>query len=100
MDNEEMYVKVFKSLAHPIRINIIKMLKDGSRCVCELNELVEYSQSNLSQHLKILKDVGILKSHKEGLKIIYSIKDEKCVELLDIAEQMTIDRIKSLNKNI
>ncbi|WP_461205710.1 ArsR/SmtB family transcription factor [Clostridium sp. DL1XJH146] len=100
MDNEEVYVKIFKALAHPIRINIIKMLKDGSRCVCELNELVEYSQSNLSQHLKILKDVGILKAHKEGLKIIYCIKDERCIELLDLAQQMTMDRIKALNKNI
>jgi DNA-binding transcriptional ArsR family regulator len=85
VSREDMYVKIFKALAHPIRMKIVRTLQAGPLCVCVLNENVEFSQSNLSQHLKILKEAGILKSEKDGLRIIYSIKDDEVMNLLEIA---------------
>jgi DNA-binding transcriptional ArsR family regulator len=84
MNTDEMYVKIFKALAHPIRMKIVRTLQAGPLCVCVLNENVEFSQSNLSQHLKILKEAGVLKSEKDGLRIIYSIKDDEVKNLLKI----------------
>jgi ArsR family transcriptional regulator len=75
MTLEDMYVKIYKALAHPIRMKIEMNLLNGPLCVCDLNENVEFSQSNLSQHLKILKDSGILTSEKDGIRIMYKIKD-------------------------
>lgn len=92
-----MYVKIFKALAHPIRLKIVRTLRSGPLCVCVLNENVEFSQSNLSQHLKILKEAGILKSEKDGLRIIYSINNEEVKNLLDVAEKMIKNEIAAMS---
>ena len=98
MTSEDLYVKIYKALAHPIRIKIVKRLLDGPLCVCVLNEDVEFSQSNLSQHLRILKDAGILKSEKDGLRILYSIKDDEIKDLLKVTEKIIrnqLDQVRS-----
>lgn len=97
MTIEEMYVRIYKALAHPIRIKIVRMLRDGPQCVCILNENVEFSQSNLSQHLKILKDAGILKTEKDGIRILYSIKDEEVKNLLEITGKIIKNEIDMLS---
>jgi ArsR family transcriptional regulator len=97
MSNEDLYVKIYKALAHPIRIKIVKSLLDGPLCVCILNENVEFSQSNLSQHLKILKDAGVLKSEKDGLRILYSIKDDEIKNLLKVTEQIIRNELIQMN---
>lgn len=100
MTLEDMYVRIFKALAHPIRIKIVRTLRDGPLCVCTLNENVEFSQSNLSQHLKILKDSGILKSEKDGLRIIYSIKDDEIKNLLDVTEKVIKNEVHQLSSKL
>src|SRR5665647_899657 len=100
MANEDLYVKIYEALAHPIRIKIVKSLLDGPLCVCILNENVEFSQSNLSQHLKILKDAGVLKSEKDGLRILYSIKDDEVKNLLEITEKMIKNEISMMNSRL
>lgn len=100
MNIENMEVKVFKALAHPIRLKIIKKLAEGTLCVCELNEDIDFSQSNLSQHLKILRDANILIQEKEGLRVNYSIKNKEIVELISIAEKMVIKEINNITKQI
>lgn len=85
---EDYMVKLFKSLGHPVRLKIVKKLGRERLCVCELQEDVEFSQSNLSQHLKILRDSGILTGEKEGLKVMYQVKDFRVLELLELAEEI------------
>lgn len=99
MNIEDMYVRIFKALAHPIRIKIVKSLMDGPLCVCILNENVEFSQSNLSQHLKILKEAGILKSEKDGVRILYSIKNDEIKELLKVTELIIKAEISQMTSN-
>jgi DNA-binding transcriptional ArsR family regulator len=100
MTLEDMYVRIYKALAHPIRIKIVRTLRDGPLCVCTLNENVEFSQSNLSQHLKILKDAGILKSDKDGIKILYSIKDDEVKNVLDITDKIIRNEIAMMNSKL
>ncbi len=83
---EDYMVKLFKSLGHPVRLKIVKKLGRERLCVCELQEDVEFSQSNLSQHLKILRDSGVLSGEKEGLKVMYQVKDFRVLDMLDMAE--------------
>ncbi|WP_461614515.1 ArsR/SmtB family transcription factor [Clostridium sp. Marseille-QA1073] len=85
MENQ---VKIFKALAHPIRLKIITKLVQGELCVCKLNEDVDFSQSNLSQHLRILKEANILNARKDGMWIYYSIKNNKILDILNIAKSM------------
>lgn len=95
-----MEVNLFKALAHPTRLKIVKQLIEGKLCVCELNEDIELSQSNLSQHLKILKDAYILIQERDGLRINYGIKNEKIIELINIVEQIVVKEIKDITKQI
>ncbi|SES86330.1 ArsR/SmtB family transcription factor [Anaerobranca gottschalkii] len=98
MDILRLQVKVFKGLAHPIRIKIIQKLANGPLCVCELNEDIEFSQGNLSQHLKILKDAHIIDSRKDGLKVFYFIRDERILTMLDESKDLIEGYLKSFIK--
>jgi len=90
MNQDELSVKIFKALGHPIRYKIVKFLYNGSKCVCKLNEDIEFSQANLSQHLKILKDAGILKSEKVGMNIHYEISSEEVKDVIDSVDKFVI----------
>lgn len=68
---------LFKALAHPTRIQIVKLLRNGEMCVCEIMPNLDSEQSNTSQHLTVLKNQGIVESRKDGSKVIYSIKTKK-----------------------
>ena len=73
---------IFKALGQPTRLEILNLLKDGERCVCEIFPEVKQGQANVSKHLSILKQAGILDSRKEGLRIIYWIKNQEVLNLL------------------
>lgn len=100
MDLENMEVNIFKALAHPIRLKIIKKLRERVYCVCEMSEDVEFSQSNLSQHLKILRDAGLVYCEKEGMRINYYVKNTDVFQIIDLAEDMLRKSIISLNDEI
>ena len=95
MPREDWAVKICKALGHPIRYKIVKFLADGPHCVCELNEDVEFSQSNLSQHLKILREAGLVQSEKVGLRIFYSLHNERVVDLVEVVEDIAGDFIST-----
>lgn len=85
---------VFKALAHPTRIQIIKLLKDGEMCVCDILPNLDSEQSNTSQHLTILKNQGIVESRKDGSKVIYSIKNTEVLKMIDLAEVLILRQIE------
>jgi DNA-binding transcriptional ArsR family regulator len=80
--------EIFKSIAHPTRIEILQLLRHGERCVCEIFPALEVEQPTVSRHLSILKKEGIVSSRKDGLKVIYTIEDKRIFDLLDIATAM------------
>jgi ArsR family transcriptional regulator len=88
MSIDDFQIKIFKALGHPIRLGIVKKLLEGERCVCQIQEDVDFSQSNLSQHLKILKNSGILSSEKKGLNVHYKIKRDEIIELIKLVENL------------
>jgi len=64
----ERLAKIFKALGHPTRIKIIEHLIEIDSCVCgEIVDIFPFSQSTISQHLKQLKDAGIIMGKIEGL---------------------------------
>lgn len=65
--------EVLKALAHPIRVAIVQMLRDGERCVCEIAPHVDCDRTNISKHLAIMTRAGILTSRKQGLQVFYSL---------------------------
>lgn len=85
--------ELFKTLAHPVRVKILYVLQGGERCVCELIEDIEIEQSNLSQHLSLMKKQGIIVSRKEGQKVIYKLAYEEVKELLQVAEKVIAEQV-------
>jgi ArsR family transcriptional regulator len=74
----EKQAEILKALAHPVRIAILDFLKDGEQCVCHIAEYVASERSNVSKHLSVMVNCGILESRKEGLNIYYNLK-AKCI---------------------
>lgn len=78
----------FKALSHPTRIKILELLREGELCVCDILEALKLEQSNVSQHLAILRKQGILNSRKKGLKVLYSIRNPKAYNVIDYANSI------------
>ena len=76
----EKQAEIAKAIAHPLRIAIIDFLKDGEQCVCDIAEHIGSERSNVSRHLSVMVNAGVLEYHKEGLKVIYRLK---CPCILD-----------------
>lgn len=65
---------IFKALANPVRLDIIDLLLDGEKCVCEIQQkLKKYEQPHISKSLLKLKSVGLIKDRKNGLNVYYSL---------------------------
>ena len=76
----------FKTLAHPARIRVLELLRDGERSVGELIPEVGLEASHLSQQLGILRRANVLQSRKEGSTVLYSVTDLRIFELLEVAK--------------
>ena len=71
-----------KAIAHPLRLKILCILGDQEISVQDIVEQVGTSQSNISQHLAILRDKGVLVSRKEVNKVLYRIGDLRTLKLI------------------
>jgi len=69
----ERSARVFHALSDETRLAILARLRNGARCVCDLQDLLGAAQSRLSFHLKTLKDAGLVSDHKEGRWTYYAI---------------------------
>jgi len=85
---------VLKSLGHPTRVKIIDLLRGGERCVCELMAELGLEQSNVSQHLGILKKAGLVACRKDGLRVMYWITDPRVIEVIDLVHAMLVARAR------
>jgi ArsR family transcriptional regulator len=73
----------FKILSEPLRLRILQNLQDGEQSVSSLTEAVESSQPNVSKHLKILQDAGIVSRIQKGNTVFYYIADESIFTLCE-----------------
>lgn len=69
----EAKVKIFKALAHPVRLRIVEKLADGEQCVCALLEMFDIDMSTLSRHLSVLKNADIVVDEKRGKNVFYRL---------------------------
>ncbi len=81
----EMQAQVIGALAHPIRVAIADLLKDGEVCVCEIADRIGAERSNTSRHLAIMLRTGILRTRKDGLQVFYSLRTPCVLNFLNCA---------------
>ncbi len=70
-------VKVFKAVADPNRIRILKMLQLKKMCVCELSAVLGITQPSVSRHLSMLRDAGLVRDERDAQWINYELCEEK-----------------------
>jgi ArsR family transcriptional regulator len=81
--NLEKKAKILKALGQPTRLRIMEYLRDGERCVCEIFPAIGGQQSNVSRHLAVLKQAGLVSDRREGVSIFYRVKDHAIFKVLD-----------------
>lgn len=73
---------LLKSISHPIRLKILCLLQNGELSVSEIREAVETSGANITQHLNILRNQGVIDFRKDANFIYNRIADERIIELM------------------
>ena len=86
--------EISKILANPIRLAILHSLRDGEKGVNELTEILGISQSNLSQHLAIMRQGGILRTRKQGTSIFYSVTNPKINQACDTVREFLLEQLR------
>lgn len=78
-----MFEDSFKALGEPTRLRIIKLLSQKELCVCELEQIMQISQPRISQHLKILKQAGLVTERRQGQRRVCRINYNQAEALLN-----------------
>jgi len=81
----------FNALAHPLRLRILEKLRHGACCVCKIIPYVGAEQSNVSHHLAILKNAGIVRCEKKGLEVWYEVIDTRVFEIIDLMDECIVE---------
>jgi ArsR family transcriptional regulator len=100
MDNDtkkfyELKAEIIQAAGHPIRLAIIEFLVNGEQCVCDIVDFVGAQRSNVSRHLSVMLNAGVVECRKDGLKMIYSLKTPCIVKFLSCVEEALKERMKS-----
>jgi len=80
-------IEIFKALADPTRLKILECIKDEEKCICEVIPYTGKSQPNVSLHLKVLKQAGLVNERKDGTRILLSIADKNVFKLIDLTKK-------------
>lgn len=89
----QLHASVCKGLADPKRLLIINALRDGEKSVSEMCDLLDIPQANVSQHLAILRDKGLVQARREGQYVYYSVTSEKITLALDLLREVMAEQL-------
>ena len=73
-------VDLLKALAHPARLRILSILREGELCVCQVKAVLGLATSTVSEHLNELRRSGLLEERKDGRWVYYTLKPQKGLE--------------------
>src|SRR5829696_6755418 len=80
--------QIFHALSDETRLQILRRLRLGERCVCDLTDALDAAQSRLSFHLKVLKDAGLVTDRREGRWMYYTLNTESLAEVSEVIETL------------
>ncbi|MEO8104014.1 MAG: metalloregulator ArsR/SmtB family transcription factor [Betaproteobacteria bacterium] len=87
-ENIEQAAVAMQAMSHPARIKILCMLSSGEQMVQDLTDAIGTSQSNISQHLGILKACGMIASRKQATRTYYSIEDPRILKMITLTRDI------------
>lgn len=84
----EMKAEVLKALAQPTRLKILELLRSGERCICEIVPAINGEQSNISRHISLMQKSHLVRTRKDGVRVMVGVRDHKIFEILDSISNM------------
>lgn len=87
-DHIEQAARALKAMAHPLRLKILCILGTDEVSVQDIVECVGTSQSNISQHLAILREKGVLRTRKDANRVYYRVGDERTLTLISMMREV------------
>lgn len=88
----ELHAELLKALAHPKRLEIIHLLRGRTLTVGEIQEMLGLPQANLSQHLQILRQSGVVTNRKIGKQIFYRLAHKNVIKASDLLRHILIEK--------
>ena len=96
----EMQAEICHALSHPVRLHLLDLIAEKERTSSELLEILDIPKANLSQHLAVLKDAGILKTRKEGQFQYLSLGLPRIKEACGIVRGCLSDRLQEQSEMV
>ncbi len=90
----ELHASICQILANPKRLQFINTLRDNELSAGDLGSRLNISKSNLSQHLALLRDRGIVTNRRDGVTIYYRISNPKILKAFDIMRQILFEQVR------
>jgi len=90
----DLHADIFKVLANPKRLEIIHLIRDRELTVSDLEEMLDMRQANLSQHLMVLRENGLVKTRRDGTYIFYSLTDDRILKASDLVRDVLQGKLK------
>ncbi|MDD2741054.1 MAG: metalloregulator ArsR/SmtB family transcription factor [Rhodocyclaceae bacterium] len=84
----ELAARALKGIAHPLRLKILCVIGDREVCVQEIVDQVGTSQSNISQHLAILREKNVLMTRKDANRVFYRVGDQRTLQLVGMMREV------------
>ncbi|WP_433191191.1 ArsR/SmtB family transcription factor [Actinoallomurus sp. CA-150999] len=74
MENDERLATMFRAMGHPVRLGILRRLaQEPETCACDFTDVFHLAQPTISQHLKVLREAGLVTTKRRGTQICYSV---------------------------
>lgn len=96
----EMHAEICKTLGNAKRIEILLALKDRKLTVNELADILDISPANVSQHLAIMRQKGILTSRREGVNIYYKVSNPKVNQACALMREVLLEQLEDGQKMV
>ena len=93
-----LHANICKTLANPKRLEIIDALRNEELTATQLIQKMHISKANLSQHMSILAQKGVVLSRREGINVFYKLSDTRITKACDLMREVLIKRLKENNK--
>jgi len=91
----KLHASICHTLANPKRLEIIDKLRARELSVTALAEAMKISQANLSQHLAIMRQRGIVTTRREGLNVFYKLSNPKIIQACDLMRQVLLEHLEA-----
>jgi ArsR family transcriptional regulator len=89
----ELHARVCKAIADPKRLLIINELREKELSVGDLSQSLSLTQSNVSQHLAILRERGVVTTRRDGTTIYYALRSQKVVQAVDLLREFMAESL-------